>query len=157
MKTELLGKIQEVETKRAERDNWAKTQIETELPNKITQVDGKVTTNTQGLATLKSQFETFKGTATKFDQANIKNTLGRVTHATDGWLAAEDFNRGIGRLNAPRAFLTDAEQAMISGVGENRLAFLPFEQAKIEYSVDGNTWLPDTSNYTEAVHKDIFS
>lgn len=47
LKTELLGKIQEVETKREEKDNWAKTQIETELPNKITQVDGKVTTNTQ--------------------------------------------------------------------------------------------------------------
>lgn len=47
LKNELLGKIQEVETKREERDNWAKTQIETELPNKITQVDGKVTTNTQ--------------------------------------------------------------------------------------------------------------
>lgn len=142
LKNELLGKIQEVETKREERDNWAKTQIETELPNKITQVDGKVTTNTQWLATLKSQFVTFKGTATKFDQANIKNTLGRVTHTTDGWLAAEDFNRVIPEKDKVRISPVLSESAMIDFYAANKLALFPSSQVEFEVSQDGNTWTP---------------
>ena len=97
-----------------------------------------------------------KGDLTDLTKAKIEQLVGEAWYNNKWLLTPADYNRSIGSLNIPRRDLTDAEQAMVSWVWENRLAFLPFAQAKMEYSVDGNHWFVD-SNYTEAVHKDIFS
>ena len=97
-----------------------------------------------------------KGDWADVTKAKIEQLVGDAQPNNKGLLTPADYNRAIGSLNVPRRDLTDAEQAMVSWVWENRLAFLPFAQAKVEYSVDGNHWFTD-ANYTEAVHKDIFS
>jgi len=97
-----------------------------------------------------------KGDWADLTRAKIEQLVGDAQYNNKGLLIPSDYNRAIGRLNVPRGELTDAEQAMISWVWGNRLAFLPFSQVKMEYSVDGNHWLIDGS-YTEDIHKDIFS
>lgn len=78
-----------------------------------------------------------------------------MTHATDGWLAAEDFNRVIPEKDKVRISPVLSESAMIDFYAANKLALFPSSQVKFEVSQDGNTWTP--FNPPEKDVKQVFS